>query len=82
VAFVRLRCTPRINDRRVVAEDRRAFGKLRSVDSLRRMQTRWRLDEAIPCQDSLEIDNSTLDPGESARRIATHFSLPLRIRDE
>jgi hypothetical protein len=45
------------------------------------MQTRWRLNEVIPFQDSLEIDNSAVDPDESARRIATHFSLPVRIRE-
>jgi hypothetical protein len=81
VAFVRLYCAPRINDQRVIAEDRRALGKITTVDSLRRMQPRWRLDEAIPFQDSLEIDNSALDPDESARRIATYFALPARVRE-
>jgi hypothetical protein len=81
VAFVRLCCAPGINEQRVIGEDRRAFGKITSVDALRGMQTRWRLNEVIPFQDSLEIDNSVLDPDESARRIAAHFSLPVRIRE-
>jgi hypothetical protein len=78
VAFVRLVCDSAINEQRVAAEDRRAFGKITSVDSLRRMRARWRLDEAIPLRDSLEIDNSTLDPAAAARVIADHFSLPIR----
>jgi hypothetical protein len=48
---VRLYCAPRINDQRVIAEDRRALGKITTVDSLRHMQARWRLDEAIPFLD-------------------------------
>lgn len=81
VAFVRLCCAQGINELRVGGEDRRAFGKITSVDALRGMQTRWRLNEVIPFRNSLEIDNSTLDPDESARRIATYFSLPARLRE-
>ncbi len=80
VAFVRLSCAMEINERRVVAEDRGPLGKITSVDSLRRMRERWRLAEAIPFRNSLDIDNSALDPDQAARLIAAHFSLPLRIR--
>ena len=73
VAFVRLCCAPGINERRIVAEDRRAFGKITSVDSLRSMQTRWRLNEVIPFQNSLEIDNSALDV------VGRHIPLPYSV---
>ena len=78
MAFVRLYCDPTINERRVIAEDRRVFGKITTVESLRRWQARWRLDVAIPFRENLEIDNSTLAPEASALRIADHFSLPIR----
>jgi len=71
-------CDPSINDQRVIAEGRHALGKITTVESLHRMQARWRLDVAIPFCESLEVDNSTLDPEASARRIASHFSLPSR----
>jgi len=80
VAFARLYCDPTINDQRVIAEDRHAFEKITSVESLRRMQARWHLDVAVPFRESLEIDNSTVDPEASARLIASHFSLPIRSR--
>jgi len=78
MAFARLYCDPTINYQRVIAEDRHALGKITTVESLRRWQTRWRLDAAIPFRESLEIDNSTLDPEASARRIASHYSLLIR----
>lgn len=78
VAFARLYCDPMINERRVIAEDRHVFGKITTIESLRRLQARWRLDVAVPFRESLEIDNSTLAPESAARRIAGHFSLPTR----
>ena len=79
VAFVRLYCDQEINEERLVADSRRARGKLMNVGSLRRAQTRWRLDASVPFRESLEIDNTRLDPETAARRIAAHLSLPLRM---
>jgi hypothetical protein len=78
VKFVRLYCDQAVNEARVVAADRHTRGKISTVDSLRRMQARWRLDAAIPHSPSLEVDNSALSPAESARRIAKELGLATR----
>jgi hypothetical protein len=78
VKFVRLYCDLDVNETRVTAADRRALGKIATVDSLRRMRERWRLDGMIPYRPSLKIDNSTLPPEVSARRIAEQLALPMR----
>jgi len=77
VLFVRLSCDAAINERRVVAEERREFGKIDTVKSLRGMLARWNLTSAIAGRASLDIDNSALAPEAVARRIAEHFALPI-----
>jgi hypothetical protein len=77
VLFVRLSCDAATNERRVVAEERRAFGKIATVESLRGLLTRWNLTSAIAGRDTLDIDNSALSADAVARRIAEHFSLPI-----
>jgi hypothetical protein len=76
VLFVRLTCDPAVNDARITAPERRAYGKVTSVEWLRKAQAHWRMEEAIPFGESFEIDNTALEPDTSARRIAAHFSLP------
>lgn len=78
LAFVRLSCDPVTNEQRVAADDRREFGKITSVESLRKMVARWNCGAAIPFRESLEIDNSALGADAVARRIAIHFRLPMR----
>jgi hypothetical protein len=77
VLFVRLSCDAATNERRVVAEERRAFGKINTVESLHRLLARWNLTSAMADRDSLEIDNSALTAEAAARRIAEHCSLPI-----
>ena len=74
---LRLSCDPATNERRVVAEERRALGKIASVESLRGVLARWNLTSAMAGRDSLEVDNSALTADAAARRIAAHFSLPI-----
>jgi hypothetical protein len=78
LGFVRLHCDTATNEQRVVGADRSRFGKIADVGSLRAGLARWNLTSPIPFRASLEIDNSALAAHEVARRIATHFSLPLR----
>jgi hypothetical protein len=76
--FVRLSCDRATNEERVVGAERSGFGKITEVASLRRMLARWDFDSPIPFRPGLEIDNSALGADVVARRIAAHFSLPVR----
>ena len=75
VLFVRLVCDQATLERRVLGEDRKRFGKIADAQSLRGAQKRWNLDGTIPFGRSLEIDNSSVEAAEAARRIAAHFAL-------
>jgi len=77
VALVRLVCDRAANDARVVSGERRAYGKITTVDALREAEKRWTLTAAIPFQPGLEVDNTTLGADTVARRIAAHFDLPV-----
>ena len=77
VLFVRLSCDAAINERRVLGEERLAFGKIATVESLRWVLGRWNITSAIPGRTTPEIDNSALSAETVARRIAEHFSLPI-----
>jgi hypothetical protein len=79
LAFVRLHCDAATNERRVVGEDRQRFGKITSVDTLRRMLASGKLGAVVPFRDSLEIDTSALEPDAVAWRIVRHFSLPTAV---
>ena len=78
VAFVRLLCDPATNERRVLGEDRRAIGKITTVEALHRTRERWDTSHRVRGAESLEIDNSALAADEVARRIVVHFALPAR----
>jgi hypothetical protein len=75
LAFVRLYCDTATLEKRVVADGRRQFGKITSAESLRGALASWNLTAAIPFRESLEIDNSALEPTAAAKRIAEHFAL-------
>jgi hypothetical protein len=76
VLFVRLYCDATTHEQRVLAPDRKAFGKITSVDDLRAALQRWNLGATIPFGASLEIENSSLRADQVAGRIAERFSLP------
>jgi chloramphenicol 3-O-phosphotransferase len=78
LAFVRLYCDTATHEQRILGDERRRFGKITSVESLRGALARWNFAAAIRAGETLEIDNSTLEADEVARRIASHFSLPVR----
>jgi chloramphenicol 3-O-phosphotransferase len=75
VLFARLYCDRAIHERRALSEERKGRGKIADVESLRGAMKRWNLEAKVPFGKSLEIDNSNLDAGETARRIAEHFAL-------
>ena len=78
LAFVRLYCDTATHEQRVLTDERRRFGKITSVESLRGALARWNFAAAIRPGETLEIDNSTLEADEVAQRIASHFSLHVR----
>lgn len=78
LAFVRLYCDTATQEQRILAEERRRFGKITSVESLRGALARWNFAAAVRAGETLEIDNSTLEASAVARRIASHFALSVR----
>ena len=78
LAFVRLHCDPATHEQRVLAEERRRFGKITSVQSLRGALARWNFGNPIRAREGLEIDNSATNAEAVARRIAERYALPLR----
>jgi hypothetical protein len=61
----------------VLAPQRKAFGKITSVDDLRAALQRWNLGATIALGEGVEIDNSKLDAEQVAREIAQRFALPV-----
>ena len=78
LAFVRLYCETATHEKRVLGDERQRFGKITSIESLRGALRRWNFAASIPFRESLDIDNSGLEPDGVARHIAAHFSLPVR----
>jgi hypothetical protein len=77
LAFVRLSCNLASHQQRILAEERRRFGKITSVAKLRDALARWNFTRTIPSRETLEIDNSALSADVVARRIVDRFALPV-----
>ena len=75
VHFVLLTCSTEELFRRVVKEDRKAFGKVSTVDMIEKFLEMYDLRSPIPDSNTLEIDNTDLVPDEAAKLIIDHFSL-------
>jgi hypothetical protein len=73
--FVRLFCDRVTHERRVLAEERKRFGKITDPIALRGALERWNFDSAIPFGEGLEIDNSNVQAEAVARQITEHFAL-------
>ena len=76
VCLVRLACDKNVLERRLQSEERRAQGKLASLETLRELEGRLDLHSPVPGRASLHIDNTALPPAEAAARIAEHYKLP------
>ena len=76
VCFVRLYCEREILEERLVAETRKSYGKLTSVETLRGLLEKYELFAAVPGRESLSLDTSHLAPVETARHIINHYELP------
>lgn len=74
IHYVYITCSEEALSRRVTNADRKAAGKIHTVDALERQRTK-KNHVVIPDTDSLVIDNTDLSPQEAAHRIITHFRL-------
>ncbi len=76
VCVVQLVCNAAMQEERVLSPDRARRKKARSVDLVRDWNGRYDFRTPIPERPGLRIDNTTLSPSETARRIADHYDLP------
>ena len=80
VAFVRLVVDPDEQERRIGADDRRAFHKLTDVAVLRRLRNNENGVEQPPVD--LEVDTGASSAAQSAHLIAEHFGLRPQQRQQ
>jgi hypothetical protein len=78
VHFVRLTVPPALQEERLDAASRQEFGKLRSVELLRRMRDAMAACEAAMPNAIVTIDTGITEPAEAARLIAERLALPCR----
>jgi predicted kinase len=74
---VRLDCPRAMLDQRVAAEDRRALGKLATVEDLDTFLARYEMLQELPGVESLVLDTSRLAPREAAATIVAHYGLTI-----
>lgn len=70
VVFVRLTLARDIQDQRIVAADRAAFGKLRSLSLLHELRSQFEAAEAAMPPAHLTIDTGVIAPADAAQMIA------------
>ena len=75
--FVQLTVPAAVQEERLMAPSRAAFGKLQSVDLLRELRPQFEASERAMPKGKLVIDTSALGPAEAARTIAETLGLPL-----
>jgi hypothetical protein len=75
--LVRLALTTEEQERRIGNDDRLGFGKLRSVDLLRRIRGELLRCEAAMPQAALTVNTGLVEPTIAARMIVKSFDLPV-----
>lgn len=75
VYFVLLTCERGELEKRVLAEDRKKFGKANDLGILREILEKHDLFSPVTGQESLCLDTTDLPPAEAARRIIEHYGL-------
>ena len=74
VTFIALAVSPEEQERRIVQPSRAAFGKLQSVDLLRRLRADFDASLAAMPPADLTIDTEACSPSQAAERIAAHLA--------
>lgn len=75
VLFVLLICDKVELERRVLTEDRKAFGKAKTVEMMRGFFENYDLFSPVPDRASLIIDNTELSADKAAEQIMEHFRI-------
>lgn len=75
--FVQLTVPVVVQEQRLTAPSRAAFGKLQSVDLLRELRKQFEACERAMPRGEVVVDTSTLAPAEAALAIAEKLGLPL-----
>ncbi len=75
VHFVQLTCDRALLEKRVLAESRQKFRKIKDIALLRDILDRHELFQPIPFVDNLSIDTTVVSPDGAAQHIAAHYSL-------
>jgi len=75
IHFVHLNAPREILFNRVLEPSREKFDKIKSKDHLEKVLDAYDLSSSIPEVESLEIDNSTVEPLVVAKKIKKHYSL-------
>lgn len=75
VLFVKLFCDQKELYKRLKQSSRRAYGKMRKIQTFTAVSKSYKLNETIPFGQSLKIDNTKLSPQKAARLIRKHYKL-------
>lgn len=75
VYFVQLYCDKTELEKRVLSSDREQFGKIKNVETLREIISKWDLFSLVPMKKSLSINNTHMSVEEVARQIKEHYKL-------
>lgn len=75
VCFVLLKCEQAELERRVVAESRKQFGKMKTVDTLHNVLEKYDLSSPVPQRESLIIDTTNISSEKTAKQIVKHYNL-------
>jgi len=77
IEFVRLLCDIDSLKTRIFSTERTEMRKVRTLDMLQAYLDRGVLTKVVSGRESLAIDNTTIEPSETAGRIARHYDLPV-----
>lgn len=76
LCLVKLTCSKEVLETRVQSPQRKAAGKLATVEGLRRAMSELDLFTPIPWRESLHLDTGVLGAAETAERIIARYRLP------
>ena len=80
VIFVKLICAAEVQEQRLTASGRAAFGKLRSIEDLRALTKSGVFDVPALPDSGLTIDTGQMTPVQAAQTIQSHFRLGIHSR--
>ena len=75
VCFALLTCESSELEKRISEESRQKFGKVKTVKTLNELLEKYDLFSPVNNFESLQINNTNLNPSETANQIINHFSL-------